>query len=222
MDRNDANEAAGVVDRMMQNLVATISVQGRAGSDARTIIGYVRVNAFSLLIADALGQPLADCFENARLAGATLPQMAGVRRQIALEAPKTLGAVLVRDTGINMCMAEEAKLIAAMIFVSRQDVDLLKAGLAQPFADAEEIAADAMDSVTYKALVALHAALNNHLVRTAMPLPRMLNFVFHEPLPSLILAYRLYGDASRADEIRNANKIVHPAFCPPTGQALSA
>jgi prophage DNA circulation protein len=36
-----------------------------------------------------------------------------------------------------------------------------------------------------------------------------------------VLAYRLYADASRADEIRAENKVVHPAFCPPTGIALS-
>jgi prophage DNA circulation protein len=59
------------------------------------------------------------------------------------------------------------------------------------------------------------------LIATARPLPRMLNFVFFEPLPSLVIAYRLYDDASRCDEVREENKIVHPAFCPQAGQALS-
>jgi prophage DNA circulation protein len=36
------------------------------------------------------------------------------------------------------------------------------------------------------------------------------------------MAYRLYTDASRADDVRDENKVVHPAFCPMTGLALSA
>jgi prophage DNA circulation protein len=41
-------------------------------------------------------------------------------------------------------------------------------------------------------------------------------------MPSVALAHRLYADASRADELRNENKIVHPAFCLRDGRALSA
>ena len=109
-----------------------------------------------------------------------------------------------------------------MTFVSRQDVDAIKQQLQQPFQDAEEIAADDMDQMTFQALIALHGAVTNHLVATARPLPRMLGFQFFEPLPSLVMAYKLYDDASRCDELREENKVVHPAFCPPTGQALSA
>ena len=221
MDRIDATEAAGVVDRMMAGLLKTVPPRGRAGSDARTAINDVRANAFFLLMNNEIGQPIADAFNAAFLAGCTLPSMIDVRTQIELEAPQTLGATLVRDTGVNFCLAIEGKIIAGMTFVSRQDVETLKANIAPSFADAEEIAADAMDSVTYRTLVALHAAINNHLVKTAMPLPMMLDYYFYEPLPTLVMAYRLYGDASRADEIRNENNVVHPAFCPPIGKALA-
>lgn len=221
MNRQDAKEAAVVVNHMMTNLLTTVSAQGRIGSDARTAINRTRANAFELLMADAMGTSMAVAFESARLGGCTVPGMTAVRQQIEQEAPTSLGAILVRDTGINFCLAMEGKMIAAMTFVSRQDVEKLKTSLSQPFADAEEIAADAMDSMTYQALVKLAAAINNHLVSTALPLPRMINYIFFEPLPTLILSYRLYGDASRADEIRTENKIVHPAFCPPTGKALA-
>ena len=50
----------------------------------------------------------------------------------------------------------------------------------------------------------------------------MLNFVFAASLPTLVAAYKLYADASRADELRDQNKVVHPAFMLPTGRALSA
>jgi prophage DNA circulation protein len=222
MMRHDAKEAAALVDRMLAKLAATVPPKGRAGSDARTAIGDTRAHAFKLCIADALGPPLIRCFTTARLAGATLAQLEVVRQAVVQEVTSTLGGALVKNNGIRLCLATQSRIIAAMTFVSRHDVDAIKLSLQQPFRDAEEIAADDMDQATFAALITLHGAVVNHLVATARPLPRMLNFQFYEPLPSLVIAYRLYGDAARADELRAENKVVHPAFCLPTGQALSA
>jgi prophage DNA circulation protein len=221
MKRSDATEAAPIVDRMLANLIATVPAKGRAGSDARTAISDTRANAFKLCIDDALGSPLIQCFALARQAGSTMQQIEVVRRQVELETPQTLGGQLVQNAGIRLCLASEARIISGMTFVSRQDVDAIKAQMYQPFFDAQEIAADDMDQATFMALVRLNGAMVNHLVATARPLPRMLNFQFFEPLPSLVMAYKLYDDASRCDELREENKVVHPAFCPPTGQALS-
>ena len=106
--------------------------------------------------------------------------------------------------------------------LARGDIDALITSLQEPFGKAEETAADDMDQATYFALIELHASLTNHLVTTGRPLPQRIPYQFAVVLPSLVLAYRLYADASRADEIRAENKIVHPAFCPPIGLALSA
>jgi hypothetical protein len=222
MKRADAQEAAPIVDRMLYALLGTVPSKGRAGSDARTAIGDTRANAFKLCISDALGPPLDSCFDLARQAGASAPQLNVVREGIEKETPSTLGGNLVMNAGIRLCLAAQCRIIASMDFVSRQDVDALKAALLQPFRDAEEIAADGRDQMTFQALISLHGAVTNHLVATARPLPRMTNFVFFEPLPSLVVAYKLYEDASRCDELRQENKIVHPAFCPMSGQALSA
>ncbi len=222
MKRVDAEEAASIVDRMMTSLIGTVPAKGRPGSDARRAIGDTRANALKLCIDDALGPPLDECFDLARQAGTTLQKLDFVRQMIEQEAPVTLGGALVQNAGIRLCLATEAYIISGMTFVSRQDVDLLKQQLMQPFRDAEEIAADEMDQMTFQALISLHGAVTNHLVATARPLPRMVNFQFFEPLSSLVIAYKLYDDASRCDELREENKVVHPAFCPPTGQALSA
>ena len=222
MKKADANEAAPLADRLLANLVATVPAQGRPGSDARTMIGDTRANAYKLCIEDAMGPPLIACFDLARLAGATLQKLEFVRDQLELEAPVSLGARLIQNAGIRLCFVAQAQVIAGMTFVSRQDVDLLKQQLMVPFQNAEEIAADDMDQMTFQTLIGLHGAITNHLVSTARPLPRMVRFQFFEPLPSLVMAYRLYDDASRGDELRDENKVVHPAFCPTAGVALSA
>lgn len=222
MKRLDANEAVPIVDRMLANLVAAVPPAGRIGSQARAAIGDVRANSIKLLMEDAIGPPLDNCFDLTVQSGATLQQLEWVRQQLDLEAPTTLGATLIKTVGIRFCLAFETFIISNMTFVSRQDVDALKHTIQTPFQEAEEIAADSMDQMTFQALISMHGALVNHLVQTARPLPQMLQFEFAQPMPSLVLAYRLYGDASRADELREENKVVHPAFCPPTGQALSA
>ena len=222
MQKVDAAEAAGIVARMMTALIATVPPVGRIGSDARTAISDVRVTALLLLRADALGPPLNTAFVAARVAGASLPELEGVRRSVTAETPKTLGGVLVQNCGIELCLATEAEIIADMTFSSRQDVDALKLSLQAPFQDAIEIAADDMDQETFQALTALYAAVTNHLVATARPLPQMLRYQFAQTMTTLTIAHRLYADAGRADQVRNENKIVHPAFCPLNGVALSS
>ena len=222
MFKPDALEAAGIVDRFLGNLAACIApTSGLVGAQARMVINATRVNAEALLVADAIGPPLDSCFDLTRQAGATLPQIESVRLAIDDETPASLGAVLIQNSGIGLCLATEGAIIADMTFTSRQDVQALVTALVEPFGDAEEIAADDMDQMTYQALIGLHASIVNHLVTTARPLPRMVAYQFFKTMPSLVIAYRLYADASRADQVRAENKIVHPAFCPLAGQALS-
>jgi hypothetical protein len=221
MKKADANEAAAILDRMLAKLVSFIPAKGRPGSNARTAIGDTRANAMTLLINDALGPPLDNCFDQARQAGITWQGLEVVRQKLTQETPVSLGAALIQNAGIRLCLATMAYIIASMTFVSRQQVDEMKATLLQPFQDSEEIAADEMDQMTFQSLITLHGAITAHLVATALPLPRMLRYQFFKPLSTLVMAYKLYDDASRADELRDENSIVHPAFCPLIGEALS-
>jgi prophage DNA circulation protein len=50
----------------------------------------------------------------------------------------------------------------------------------------------------------------------------MVTYTFGLRMPSLWIAQRLYADPTRAQEIIDENKIVHPAFCLTTIRALSA
>jgi prophage DNA circulation protein len=222
MIRSDANEAQGIVDRMLAMLLSYIPSSGAVGSDARTAIGDARANAYTLICADAFGPALQECFDQAQQAGIRWDQLEAVREQVAQETPVSLGAVLIQNAGIKSCLATMAINISGLTFVSRDDVETIKTALFQPFMDAEEIAADEMDQATFQSLITLHGAITNHLVQTALPLPKMMNYRFYKVLPSLVVAYKLYSDASRCDEVVAENKIVHPAFCPLMGEALSA
>ena len=222
MDKTDAKESAKIVKATLANLIKTVPSSGRAGSDARSKISDTIVKAYPLLRTDAIADPLVECFDLALAAGAGLAPIARVRWQLAPTAPTTLGGTLTKGVLSGLCFAAEGTVISGMTFVSRQDVDRIKDAVQEPFAQAEEEAADAMDQASYMALIQLHAAIINFLVTTARPLPRMMNYQFADSHPSLVLAYKLYDTADRADEVRVENKIVHPAFCPQLGLALSA
>jgi prophage DNA circulation protein len=206
---------------MLANLMIGLTSKDQIGIQAKVVIGWTLANTLALLCDDQIGPPLDLCFDLIRQTGATLPQMEQVRILLDAEAPVTLGATMIRDRSIHLVLAQEGKIISNMTFQSRQDVDDLINQIQAPFDTAEENAADTMGQADYQAIIQLRAAIVNYLVITGRPLPSMLSYQFATPLPSLVISQRLYGDGSRYDQIRAENKVVHPAFCPPVGQALS-
>jgi prophage DNA circulation protein len=222
MVKQDAQEAAPIVDAVLEELLGQVPSSGLAGASLRTAANAARVNVAMLLGTDTLGAALENIFRLSQQSGGTLPQMEQVRAVASSFSPRTVGATLVRDSLVQYALATEGAILATMTFVSRDDVEAVRPVINAEFADAEELAADSMDSQTYIALTGLHAAISYFLTQTAQPLPRMLSFVFATPLPTLVAAYKLYADAARADELRDQNKVVHPAFMLPTGRALSA
>jgi prophage DNA circulation protein len=222
MDKTEALESAGIIIRLCQNLLATVSSYGRAASDARTACGDLVASAYTLARNDNIAWSLDRCFQLIWLAGATQPEMASVRVFLEAEQPTTLGGVATQNLGIRLCLAIECSIIINMQFLSREDVDAVKYTMTLPFRAAEEIAADDMDQTNLMPIIRLWSALINYLCQKELPLPQMLNYWFADVFPSLLLSQRLYSDASNADAIRNGNKIVHPAFCPPTGKALAS
>jgi hypothetical protein len=222
MFKPDIREAKPIVHRALQNLLLGVSDRGRPGSDVRRAVGSVMVQTEVLLRDDTIGEPLANCFDLAREAGMLVPNVVVVYDGVAAESPVTLGGTLIKDALISLCCANGARIIADMTFKSREQVDTIRGQANRAFAGIEEAAADAMDSESYIAMVRLHAATVNYLIETARPLPRLLVFRFAVPLTTLIAGHRLYDDAARADELREENKVVHPAFMRPVGRALSA
>lgn len=222
MFKVDVVEAVPIIAHAMQGLLLTVSDHGRLGSDARTAIGDLMTHLEMLLHDDAIGEPLATCFDLAREAGAVMSDIGAIYGTVLAETPHTLGGNLIKDALLKLCFANISRIIADITFTSRERVDDVRQAVNTEFVVLEEIVADAMDSESYTTLVRLNAATTHFLIETARPLPRMLAFRFAAPLSTLLAAHRLYDDAGRADELREENKVVHPAFMQPLGRALSA
>jgi hypothetical protein len=173
------------------------------------------------IVKNVIGDKLSDCFEQARITGATLDEFDRIRQALVAEDVLSLVAVLVKQACVSFCLQQMSMAIVAIDFTSREDVDSVRGNMNAAFDQSEEIAADEMAQAAYQALMSLHAAVTFHLYETARPLPQMLQFIFAAPRPTLVQSYRLYDTAARADELREENKVVHPAFAPREGRALA-
>jgi prophage DNA circulation protein len=220
---HDVREAAGIASFAADMLLATSNSQtaGRAGSDLRRVCGDLKVNAEFYIVTNQIGASLSDCFAQARVTGATLDEFNRIRSGILGQAAVSVVAALIQQSCVWFSLQQMAVVVTGTTFVSREDVDSVQGQLVAAFKDAEEAAADAMAQAVYQALIALDAAVMFHLYQTAKPLPQILDFQFAAIRPTLIQSYRLYADASRADELRAENNVVHPAFAPLAGRALS-
>jgi prophage DNA circulation protein len=219
---HEVNEAADIIRVAIDMLEATSVKQiGRQGSDLRRACGDMKANAEKYIVANVIAPKLAYCFDQARVTGATLDQLNRIREAMVAETPVALVSVLMTQSCIAFSLQQMALALIAITFTSREDVVAMRQELNAAFKASEEVAADAMAQETYITLVQLHAAVMFHLYETARPLPQMLNFEFKAVQPTLIQSYRLYADADRADELRAENKVVHPAFPPRMGLALS-
>jgi len=218
------SDALRILGAMLDALLATLEGNvGRSFMGARNAISVVRVDGEDMINDGTLGDPLIDCFTLCREAGATRLGMDGVRVAMGNSRPKHLTGIQIAATGYFLALNEEARILAATEFTSRDEIDAMILAMNKAFEPAEEYAASAIaDPHVYQGLVGLHSAVTAHLTARARPLPRMLKYQFNNRMPSLKLAMRIYGDARRADQLRNENRAVHPLFMPASGRCLSA
>lgn len=221
MNKLDAEEGAAIAELTLDAILDVTPTKGRPGADLRTAIGDFEVFALELFQYDRAGPALANIFDLTRKNAISLPEMDHVRLVAFHQEPATPGGVLIRNSLIHLSLVTQARIIADTEFTSRNQAQQVKTVANDAFDAMEEAAADSMDSATYRALVTLHAAVAEHLTSAQYPLPEMLAFRFAQAGPTLVFAYRLYDDASRADDLREENGVIHPLFALPFGVALS-
>lgn len=139
--------------------------------------------------------------------GVVPPTTASRRQQASNQAAV---AALIRQTAT----VESARAAARVDFQSFDDAIAYREDLAELF-DRETLAAGAagQDDV-FRGLVQLQAAAIQDLNRRALGLPRVRFVEPRKTEPALAVAYRLYGDPTRSEEIVARNRVAHPGFVP--------
>ena len=75
-------------------------------------------------------------------------------------------------------------------------------------------AGDSGQDDVYTALQGLYSTVSKDLSVRGASLARVRSLTLPGPMPSLVLAYQLYADAGRADELAQRNAVPHPGFLP--------
>lgn len=227
MNPADLNEGVAVTNTVLNALLDLLTgPTSIAASQVKYDIGLLKVNAPIELNASPNGNTsfwddLANCFDASLTAGATFAGMDTVRVIAAALTPIGLPAIAVRNFSVRMALIEQAKILAATTFTSRQQIDNFFLQINVSFNAAEKIAANNLDNVAYIALIQLHAAVANDLANRSRPLPRMVTYTYQTTRPALYIAQNLYQDPSRFSELIDENQPIHPLFMPATGKALA-
>ncbi len=222
MTLSEIEEATAILGTLLAALSGSnAGGSGAASADLYYAVGDLTANAGTLIRSGIWGSRLAACFDFAVAAGATVPGMDAVRLALAAETPQSVTAVALTNAGVVMALGEEVRILAASTFASRQEIDDALAALVAAFEPAVDYAADTGDSAAYQALIAAQAAAVSDINARAQTLPALVTYAFGRPLTSHVLAQRLYGDASRADELCALNGVIDPQFMPATGVALA-
>lgn len=219
----EREEATLVVNQVVADLVAQVTVDaGRDGSLFRLAWGDLVAAAEELIETAQVAAAIANVFDLARLAGASVIEMDTVRQHTEAIATSSFAARSVQNTCIRLTLVQSARILADTTLTSRQAVDAYIDRMNDAFDGAETIAGDAKDQASYRSLIALHAAVTFDLTTRERPLPGIVIYDFAVSRPVLWMAQRLYGDAERTEELIEENKPVHPAFCRSPINALAA
>jgi prophage DNA circulation protein len=213
--KNIVDDVAAAINDATVTL-ETVKSKGKSALDFKNQIANLRNNTSALMAsADDLFESFRAIFtgdvelsavsENLKMAiwkdneSITEPNMVALRDMVQRMA--VLGAVnsIPNVTFSNKDQAEEimTALVLAMDSIMVKIVD-----------------AGAVDNELYDQFYLLSAATIRDIQDRSITLPVLLNFTMPATWPALCLAYDLYEDVDRAEEIIEANNIRHPGFVP--------
>lgn len=201
-------DITGVVGDVAGGIAAQIRAPDSMGAAIQGVIARV---------ADLAGAPsrALGVYSSLSSAGAdspAIPTTTATRRTQAQDA-----AALQRLTRETAAI-EAAEISATMEFDSADDAlatrDTVLAQLDACMEATDPVTGAPIDDEVFDALRGLRAATAEDLRVRGAKLPKIARVTQSATLPASVVAYRLYGDASRADEIVARNKVRHPGFVP--------
>jgi prophage DNA circulation protein len=199
---------------------AGASLQAKAASlDASTAADFV-VAAQSLVTAlvAAIANPadgirlLQPLVSYAPIVYAASGQL-GQAKQIVMDAS---------SAAVRRCaLAGLAQIVATYVPSSYDDAAVVRSTVLGLLDDEILIAGDAGDDSSYGALRALRQGIAADMAARGADLARLQAFSYRQPMPSLVLAQRIYQDPTRSDQLVAQANPIHPAFMPLNFRALS-
>lgn len=210
--RKELREVLALIDRMLVAVQKGIPTRGTTGVELRRVVGNFQAHEVELVESFTIGTELFNCFEQSRLAGATLDTMDGVRIAMLAEHPVFDFGKCAKLTGMVFSFVEQCTMISKIEFVSQSDVEAMITRMNLVIETMKLEVAELLDGMDYQSLTSLAASLVHHLAATERKLPQIVNVKMPITRSALSLANYFYADGRRFEELIHENKIVHPAF----------
>lgn len=116
----------------------------------------------------------------------------------------------------RVAVATEARALARVSFDSVDQALGLRDGVLGRLSAVADVAALAQEDRSVAAAEGLRAAVVEDVRVRSGGLPRRRTATVNDAMPSVVMAYRLYGDAAQADDLKWRNPdFEHPLFSPP-------
>lgn len=186
--RNAVMRPVNALDLYSGNSVLSLGGSGRLRTTVGTPARAVRMLREAGTAGDSVTVPLADTPESTQRAG---------------------NVVAANQLNGRLAATTAARVVAETDWLARQDADAAAQDALALIDHALQTAEPVSDDV-YNALVALRAALSTDLRTRALAMPNLTQYTPQATLPAVVIAHRLYGDATRADEICVRNNVRHP------------
>jgi prophage DNA circulation protein len=180
------------------------------------------VTAMSIL-AEALRTAAIDPADQVRLLSA-LVTYAPPSVNAAAPIGQTIAAVTIETANMAAWVAAVSLALACAAYqpTSYDDAVQLMASVSAILETLIETAADGFHDNTYAALRALRTAVIQDLTTRGANLPTLMTVTTPQPVAALPLAYRLYADSSRADDVIARAEPINPLFLPTSMRLLSS
>lgn len=210
------DDLAGAIDDLDQNLEALKNTPGQIANQFRNLVRQI-MQLISNNIPTERGKPrptqvALDVCRDLVAFGSDDPE----EPEPAIETPQraahkeTMASInnMVRSAAV----VETSLVLTELPFESADEAAASRdtmTELGDTVAEGEHIHRD-----LFVALEDVRATLSAHLTSTAQDLPALTTYTPPETMPALVIAWELYGDITRADEIIDRNSIQRPNFVP--------
>ena len=200
--------ARAVMDR--QGVLDTIAVLSESVSVDELVQGVADVINRILASAGGVSDKIA-AFEKLAASTSTEYQRSESSQQLA----GTINTLI-----IVLCTGAMTNAAADYNPTSRNEAEDITQRVAAQMDTALLLAGDRGDDDLYSALMGVRTAFLNAMAQISSGLSELMQINTAAPVPALVLANRLYQDASRANELIQEASVPHPAFMPTTMKVL--
>lgn len=187
------------VDQLGQEAALLVRQPGSLASSVTSVVG--KLFAAVGRVEDAAQSSVGALLSGLELLGGSEEADLGSSRE-------ALNAIALRTLTRAVAVSEATRAASLLTYDSADQALGALSGLSGHI----DAVLPAVSDEVYQSLRDLRVAIHEHLTRTAAKLPVLSSYEVLAPLPALVIAQTLYGDAEREAEIVRRNNLPNPAM----------